>query len=348
MYYSLKEITDKGIWEDFNTSHINGYFLQSWYWGEFQKELGHEVDRIGFYRGKTLVGICQVIIEKDKLGKIAYTSRGPIVDFGRFDAAIEGLIDRYRDTSCILIRMDPVVLDVDEERKGVFASAGFRSGVRTVQVEDAWMLNIGNKDDDELFRWMKESGMRKKVPNYIRGSIKKGVKIYEAKNEVEVGIFTAMIDSMGSVKGLRFGTEDYFKKMWNANRGNVKIYIGEFNDIPVVSALVISYGTEVAYLYGASTPDIGNSNAAYLLQWEIMKKAREEGIQRYNMWGVVTGDDYQPGKPAYGYSYFKRSFGGYIEKYMRVQEYPYNRLKYQLFRIREKRRMKAAKKIGVM
>ena len=46
----IKEINNKNEWENFLKSREEANFLQSWYWGEFHKNLGQEIIRSGFYR----------------------------------------------------------------------------------------------------------------------------------------------------------------------------------------------------------------------------------------------------------------------------------------------------------
>src|SRR5579863_2494106 len=78
---STSPIADFKTWEDFMAKHPEANFLQSWYWGEFHKSLGRDVIRLGFYKNKSLVGICQAVVETAKSGKRLVVAGGPILDW---------------------------------------------------------------------------------------------------------------------------------------------------------------------------------------------------------------------------------------------------------------------------
>ena len=68
--YEVKEISSKNLWEKFVLQNDPKSFLQSWNWGETNKILGKKIFRLGFTKDKKLVGVCLVIEEKAKTGKI--------------------------------------------------------------------------------------------------------------------------------------------------------------------------------------------------------------------------------------------------------------------------------------
>ena len=49
---TIKEITDKNIWEDFLNVVEEKTFLQSWNWGEFQKMMNDRIWRFGIYENE--------------------------------------------------------------------------------------------------------------------------------------------------------------------------------------------------------------------------------------------------------------------------------------------------------
>jgi lipid II:glycine glycyltransferase (peptidoglycan interpeptide bridge formation enzyme) len=347
----VKEIKDKQIWEEFNQRRANGYFLQSWDWGEFQeKHLNRNIFRLGVFNDEDyLKAIALVIVEEGRLGKFLYIPRGPITDWNNFKESkevLERIKQHFADSGYMLLKIDPAIVKDNDKVIKMFKDQDFKTSPMPIQVEYPWMLDIEGRSDEELFEWMKEHGMRKKVPNYIRGAERKGVEIKIAQNIDDVKIFTKMLMEMGKAIDIDFGTEEYYINLYKHMPENLKILLGYYKDKPVVSAGVMMYNNEASYLYGASTPDIGNSNASYLLQWEAIKNAREKGVKRYNFWGVLTGKDYNKASPAYGYSYFKRSFGGYIEPMILPQEFVYDTLKYPLYKLQQVYRKYRAKKKG--
>ena len=46
----LKEVSSSTDWENFLLEQEESNFLQSWYWGEFHKNLRQKIQRTGFYK----------------------------------------------------------------------------------------------------------------------------------------------------------------------------------------------------------------------------------------------------------------------------------------------------------
>jgi lipid II:glycine glycyltransferase (peptidoglycan interpeptide bridge formation enzyme) len=68
----VKEIGDKSTWESFNLASANPTFLQSWVWGQFQKNLNRNIYRLGVFKDKNLIGISLLIEERAKVGAFLY------------------------------------------------------------------------------------------------------------------------------------------------------------------------------------------------------------------------------------------------------------------------------------
>jgi lipid II:glycine glycyltransferase (peptidoglycan interpeptide bridge formation enzyme) len=73
----VKEIGDKSTWESFNLASANPTFLQSWVWGQFQKNLNRNIYRLGVFKDKNLIGISLLIEERAKVGAFLYCPGGP-------------------------------------------------------------------------------------------------------------------------------------------------------------------------------------------------------------------------------------------------------------------------------
>ena len=93
---TIKTISDKNEWERFLTLHQEANFLQSWYWGEFYKNLGNTIYRTGFYRDKKLVGVMLSVVENAKRGRYLIVPGGPIIDWQNpnLEVAFAGAIKR--------------------------------------------------------------------------------------------------------------------------------------------------------------------------------------------------------------------------------------------------------------
>jgi lipid II:glycine glycyltransferase (peptidoglycan interpeptide bridge formation enzyme) len=95
------------------------------------------------------------------------------------------------------------------------------------------------------------------------------------------------------------------------------------------------FGSEAIYMYGASSSEHRGHGAAFLLQFEAMRWAREAGCAKYDLWGIpmvdpttmtdtgttlagTKGDDWR------GLYRFKTGFGGEIVTYPPTLERRYS------------------------
>ena len=80
----------------------------------------------------------------------------------------------------------------------------------------------------------------------------------------------------------------------------------------IAGTLAIWYGDKVWYLYGASSNEHRNLMPNYMLQWDMIQWAVDQGCRLYDFRGVPgqVGEDH----PLYGLYKFKLGFGGdYVE-----------------------------------
>ena len=57
----IYEIKEKQVWENFVTSQLNYSFLHSWAWGEFNKNMGDKIWRLGVYEENQLIAAVLLI-----------------------------------------------------------------------------------------------------------------------------------------------------------------------------------------------------------------------------------------------------------------------------------------------
>ena len=83
--------------------------------------------------------------------------------------------------------------------------------------------------------------------------------------------------------------------------------IKEYGSNPIISGgIYLSYGDQVVYLFGGSYKDFMSYGAQYLMQYEIIKYAKENNFKKINFYGI-DGDFEKSGKN-YGLFDFKRGF----------------------------------------
>ena len=336
MTYKLEELNNKNIWEEFSLNSSPNSILQSWNWGEFNNVLGHKIWRLGIWEGEKLKAILLTIKYTTRLGNYLYCPRGPIYDWQDlkiFDLFIKKLKEIAIKENCNFVRIEPS-LEETSENQIKFDKMGFKRAVSFVQAEDVWLLPLKQSEDEIL------SGMRKTTRYLVRHEPLQGVRISVSTDQKAIEQFVDLLFSTASRKGFAGNTHkrDYYLNQFKilSKDNQEKIYIAQKDSKILSMALIGFYGEMAYYLHAASNPKQKES-VGYSLQWEAIKEAKRRGCRYYNFWGVLKDKYFKPGHPWYGFSLFKRGFGGFKYTYIRAQDFPLSS-KYYIYRAAEKAR----------
>ena len=342
MNYEVREVTSEHDWEEFLIKQNPTTFLQNWNWSKFNESLGRKVYRLGIYNRGNLSGVALLINYETRLGNYLYCPRGPVLNWSDVHG-LNSLLTYIRklsvETNSIFIKFDPLLEDTIENR-GLFKSLGFRSAVTYVQVEDAWILDLEESEEELL------ANMRKTTRYLIRHESKNGVSVSISDSIDDIRKFSDLLYDTASRKSFVNHSKKYYEKQFEVLSKNdqMRIFIARKNGKVLAMSVVAFYGNMAYYLHGASSSEA--KSAGYPLQWEIIKEAKRRGLKKYNFWGVVKDKNFHPGHPWYGFSLFKRGFGGYKYSYIRAQDLPLSP-KYWIYRYAEKfRRLVGRLKTG--
>ncbi|NOQ68163.1 peptidoglycan bridge formation glycyltransferase FemA/FemB family protein, partial [Patescibacteria group bacterium] len=76
----IKEISNKSQWENFVQENKKSTFLHSWNWGEFNKNTGEKIWRLGVFDNEELLAVALVIKVNARRGSFLFIPQGPIVE----------------------------------------------------------------------------------------------------------------------------------------------------------------------------------------------------------------------------------------------------------------------------
>lgn len=339
-----REIISKDKWEQFLLKRTDANFLQSWYWGEFQKRMGKTIIRTGWYTNNRLAGIMLAIIEEGKGGKYLTVPGGPIIDwqdagfFSAFAKEAKRLGEFYR---CGFVRVRPQ-LESSEYARRIFQYEGFIKGTEYLDVELTSQLDLIGTEEELLSR------MRKTTRHEIKRSKAMGVEVAVSKNPQDMEEFYKIL--FDTAKRQNFIPHPYHRlyeqfKIFSAY-GLALLFKAKLKEHILAEALIIFYGPEAVYVHGGSTKEGRDYPGAYILQWEAIKEAKRRGKVIYNFGGVAPEDS--PDDPIYKLSVFKRGFKGRDIEYLTTQDLIIDPLKYVFNTVVEKvqrQTMKTVQKI---
>jgi lipid II:glycine glycyltransferase (peptidoglycan interpeptide bridge formation enzyme) len=124
----------------------------------------------------------------------------------------------------------------------------------------------------------------------------------------ELDNFVRIMQTTGERDGFNTRGKIYFERMLDALGSNVRLYMAFYQDEPISGAISVNYAGKASYLYGASDNKHRNVMPNYLVQWEMIKWAIDEGAVLYDFGGM--SGDMDENNPLYGLYRFKKGFSG--------------------------------------
>ncbi len=316
--YKIEEITDKKVWEDFLLSKKPGTFLQSWNWGEINKIIGYKIKRFGFYKDGIISGLTLLIHQPAKRGPHYLIPGGPVIDFydEEFVSYVFSQIKYFaKSEGAWFVRIRPDLKD-DPKLWIILKKLGFNPAPMHVHGENTLILDISQEEDEILKR------MRKTTRYMIKKSIKEGYTVLVTVDKERVkGLYQLQKETVkrhkfvGFKRGLFSAELEVFAKDSQALLFECK----KGNDL-LASAIVVFYAGKAFYHFSGSSELSLRTSASYFLQWQIIKKAKEMGINLYDFWGIAAKDN--PKHRFWGVTVFKRGFGGERVDWLHAHDLP--------------------------
>jgi lipid II:glycine glycyltransferase (peptidoglycan interpeptide bridge formation enzyme) len=327
---AVKTIENKEMWNEACGNNL----LQAWEWGEFQEKLGKKVWRIGIFEvshnGKQekadLKAIALGTLIKTKLRTHIYISNGPVFAQGEGFPAIEMYFQQIlgyfkalalRENANFL-RFDPLFTPSPESFELLKSLKTVKSGTH-IQAECTWILDL-QATEEELLK-----GMKKDNRYEIKKAQKEGV-IIEKSNKVEDferfwNLFEDTFKRQGFVPNTKEYYQDQFVTFSNSGKANL-FFAKNKEDKDVASAIIFNQGDTAFYLHAASADSkvLELHFAPKLLLWEAILNAKKEGITQFDFFGIAKSDS--PKDPWYGFTHFKKGFGGFKEEHISAYDFP--------------------------
>jgi lipid II:glycine glycyltransferase (peptidoglycan interpeptide bridge formation enzyme) len=125
--------------------------------------------------------------------------------------------------------------------------------------------------------------------------------------------------------------EEYYADAWGSfiEAGMAQPFIAEVEGQPVAGLIAYRFSETAYYLYGMSIDKHREKMPNYLLQWEAMRWAKEQGCTRYDLWGAP--DEIDKNDPMYGVYRFKDGFGAKFVRTTGAWDLPLRPLLYALY-----------------
>ncbi|HVB14324.1 MAG TPA: peptidoglycan bridge formation glycyltransferase FemA/FemB family protein [Candidatus Dormibacteraeota bacterium] len=274
--------------------------LQSHGWGEVQARVGWSTHRLEV---DTTTGMLPVSAQVTTTGLPGFTRiyvpRGPVctpLDVPAFQAVVRALMVLGREQRALAVELEVPWVEgtVPAGHPWLdWAPVPARQPLATVVVdlrpEPAAIL----------------ASFRDKTRYNVRLAERRGVVINEAAVLADL---IACLEATEVRQRIHLPSPEHLAVVLDQLGSSARILTAEVEGEVVAAILTASFAGESIYLYGGATGQHRDRMPNQLLQWRAMLRAREEGCDRYDLWGIPENAD--PHHPWRGLAQFKLGFGG--------------------------------------
>lgn len=336
--YQLRELTvgQRDEWDRFASAHPLGDFAQAWDWGELKADGEWRAHRLGLYQDDALVAGAQVLVRDLPwgAGRLAYASRGPLVDLTTTGAAPQraALFDELehwcRARGALCLKVDPCVTGEAEvylRRCGVIPAPVDDPDFGGTQPKYVMRLDLSPGLDDVF------ANFKADVRNRVRKAGRRGVTVRRGESEADWRAWYALLQETATRQQFRVRAYSYFDGLRRHLTGACEAWLllAEREARLVGGILCVRFGPTVWYLYGAMNDEGRNHYSGYVLQWDAMQRTVEAGGTVYDFRGVGPFD--QPDGPHYGLNRFKSGFSPAEVEWVGEWDLVLSPLRYRLF-----------------
>ena len=330
---SVKEILPADFDKYVAGSHPEANFLQSSNWGKVYEIDGEKVFYLGLFDGETQIGASLAILKLAKRGTYIEIPGGPLVDWGKekqVRAMLDGVTDIAKREKCVFDRMRPNIPDNDKNRN-MAKKLNLVESPMHLHAEHTVMLDL-SKTEEEL---MVE--MRRQTRYEVRKADKLGIKVkYETTKKAFNDFYDLQLET-AKRQGFIPSSREFILAQQEAFGEAARIYTASLHGQVLAKGLIIMQKPEAVYNEAASTDEGRKLPGAYALQWQVMRDAKSEGIERYNLFGIAP-----PNSPHHRYAgvtTFKTGFGGELVTYLPAQDLIIRPIRYKfVYKLEELRK----------
>ena len=335
----LVPATQQDEWDSFVHEHPCGHLLQSWGWGELKGNFGWSPLRLALRdEQQCIVAAAQILRRTSphiplRLGHLAYIPKGPVIDWSQpdlckaFFAQLHTLL-RKQGTLALRIEPDCAMDTIAHSNEGRDGNSGYNecqermlanlfSPARPVQPVRTIMLDLAPTEDVLLAQ------MKEKWRYNVRLASRKGVTIRVAQSLDDVLAWYELMQTTGARDQFGIHTRNYYCDVWRifVPRQQLRLLLAEYEGRLLAGIFVGLFANQGIYLYGASSNESRNLMPNYLLQWEAIRWARQQGATSYDFWGIPETDDKDEAMA--GVYRFKSGWGGRVVTFAGCYEHVY-------------------------
>ncbi len=319
-------------------------------WDQSGNDLEMKVVSEDELRGKNPVAAALVLERKAFRGlSVMYVPKGPILQDWSDDQlrqrVLSDLENFAKESGAVHLKMDPDIVigrgvpgEEDEEPvpqgkfiEGELSARGWLFSSDQIQFRNTFLIDLRQEEDQLLNR------MKSKTRYNIRLASRKGITIRYG-DDTDLDYLYKMYADTSLRGGFTIRGEEDYNYLWQIFMGKdldseidaiAQPIIADFDRKPVAAAVMFRFGGRAWYLHGMSLPEHSDKMATYLIQWEGMRWAKDNGCVTYDMWGAP--DQFNSDDSMWGVYRFKRGFGGKLTRTIGAWDFPVKPILYRAY-----------------
>jgi lipid II:glycine glycyltransferase (peptidoglycan interpeptide bridge formation enzyme) len=299
--------------------------LQSNAWATFHRNLGHKVFQAYGDGWRSLA-----TLEGGRTGRYLYCPYGPEAETPQaFDAALEHLVRTAQAEKCWFVRIEPAgaaVADGLETPEASLRRRGLRPAPRQVQPGHTQVIDL-TQDEEAILKDMKSTNR-----NLHRNIAKKGVEFTSSTDPDDVDVLLRFLDATAERKDFNRQQDDYLREAARSLMplGAATLYVARLEGEPIGASLVYDSDDTRTYAHAAMDFEHRKLSAGIPLVVRMVLDAKHKGLSRFDLFGTAP-EDAGPEHEWYGFTKFKKSFGGRPESYPGTWDLPVSRAGYAAY-----------------
>lgn len=310
---------DEAAWQALLARTASGDFLHDWAWAAVAAYDGQPQRRFVADEDGEIVALVAAQERRLPLGRAFwYVPHGPVLDYAhpqaaeRLRAVTIGLRELGRGARVVAAKLEPRV-EAGSPAASLFNR--MRADPRPVQVGQTRLVELA--DDDALL-----ASFDKDTRYAVRRSSREGVTVRvctDATDTAPIDALHALVLDTQRRAGFPRPPLERYRIAWRGlgGAGRASILEARRGDQLLASGMLVVEGDRSFYLFAGSRREAAGEAkhfASYLLQWEMMRRARELGSRTHDLWGIAP-EGAGPEHAWHGVGLFKKGFGGRVARW---------------------------------
>lgn len=301
------EPVDDTVW-DAQAAELDASFLQSSLWSRFQEASGLPVHRL---QGKGWA--CLLIERGSQSHRYLLAPYGPTLKQAEaYAEAIRSITAFAREHGAQWVRLEPTFgITSDTPAADLQAPDGITARPAAKQLNPHYTRIVDLSPAEDVLLASISSSTR----SVIRKLNKNGELSYRtSRDPADMQLFLDMMHTVSNRNQVQFHPDGYYLQQAETLMpgGHMRLELALQGDKPVAGIVMHDFNKVATYTYAASLPEARELNASALLMWNgAIVNSKAQGAATLDLFGVVP-DDTPPDHPWYGFSSFKRKFGGRV------------------------------------